>query len=322
MNTANPVALLDEAPDFNRNLDDVLAGLSKKPKTLPPRLFYDQKGALLFEEICQQPEYYPTRTELAIMQKHAEQMAREIGSNASIIEPGSGAGQKIRILLDALDAPVAYVPVDISAEQLEESAQELATEYPGLVVRPVVADFSRPFQLPLDDQRKQRKVVYFPGSTIGNFEPREALDLLRRIRQLASAGGALLIGVDLRKDPQQLHDAYNDAAGVTAQFNRNMLARINREFAADFDLSNFQHQAVYQHMPGRIEMRLVSTVAQKVRIAGSVFAFEAGEYIVTEHSYKWQPEEFARMVGKAGFVPGPAWFDENRWFMVQFFTAV
>jgi len=322
MNTANSVALLDEAPDIGHNLSDIRAGLSQKPKTLPPRLFYDQIGAMLFEEICQQPEYYPTRTELAIMQKYAGQMAREIGTGASIIEPGSGAGQKIRILLNALDAPVSYVPVDISAEQLEACAQELAMEYSDLVVHPVVADFSRPFQLPLAEQRVRNRVVYFPGSTIGNFEPHAALKLLQRIRKLAAAGGSLLIGVDLRKDPEQLRLAYNDAAGVTAQFNLNMLARINREFGADFDLSRFEHQAVYQEMAGRIEMRLISTVAQRVSICGSVFTFKAGEHIVTEHSYKWLPEEFARLVSTAGFAPGPAWLDENRWFMVQFFKAV
>jgi dimethylhistidine N-methyltransferase len=321
MNTARPVALLDETPDLDQNLSDIRAGLNQQPKTLPPRLFYDQSGAKLFEEICRQPEYYLTRTELAIMQENASLMAREIGKGATIIEPGSGAGQKIRILLDNLDSPLSYIPVDISAEQLEDCAQELSREYPNLLVRPVIADFTQPFKLPLAGPREHRRVVYFPGSTIGNFEPPAAFKLLQRIRQLAAAGGALLIGVDLQKDPEQLRLAYNDAAGVTAQFNLNMLARINREFTADFDLTRFKHQAVYQHMLGRIEMRLISSIDQCVRIRGSVFSFKAGEYIVTEHSYKWQPTEFARLVTTAGFAPGPAWFDENRWFMVQFFTA-
>ncbi len=322
MNNASSVALLDEAPDFGHNLSEIRDGLSQKHKVLPPRLFYDQYGARLFEEICLQPEYYLTRTELAIMQKYSDQMAGEIGPGACIIEPGSGAGQKIRILLDALDAPVSYVPVDISVEQLDACAHELSAEYTSLAVQPVVADFTQPFQLPLADVAERRRVVYFPGSTIGNFEPRSALKLLQRICKLAAPEGALLIGVDLRKDPEQLKRAYNDAAGITAQFNLNMLARINREYAADFDLSHFKHEAVYQEMAGRIEMRLISTVAQRVRICGSVFTFKAGEYIVTEHSYKWRPDDFARLVSAAGFAPGPAWFDENRWFMVQFFTAV
>jgi L-histidine N-alpha-methyltransferase len=312
-------AILTEQDDaVTDDLAEILEGLSRPQKSLSPKFFYDERGSALFEAICELPEYYPTRTELGIMRAHIGDIAQRVGPRASVIEPGSGASVKTRILLEHLDQPAAYVPVDISREHLVASAAELARDFPAIEVLPVAADFTHPFPLPSPRIPPERNLVYFPGSTIGNFSAAAAQDFLRVMHQEAGDNGALLIGIDLKKDPAVLHRAYNDSAGVTAEFNLNMLRRINREFGADFDLAAFRHRAVWDEEYGRIEMRLVSDRAQTVRIGGREFGFKPDEFIVTEHSHKYSPRQFSKMAERAGFRVVDAWTDPNRWFSVQF----
>ena len=267
---------------------DVITGLTARPKRLSPKYFYDETGAQLFEEITALPEYYPTRSELAILRDNGAAIARFIPDGAALVEFGSGSTRKVRLLLAAAPAIAAYVPVDISSEMLAQEARELKRDHPRLAVLPVEADFTRPFRLPpaLADARR---VGFFPGSTIGNFEPHEASAFLRHTRQMLGAGAALIIGVDLVKDAAVLNAAYDDAAGVTAKFNLNLLTRINRELAADFDLASFCHQAFYNSERRRIEMHLASKKRQKVRVAGRLIDFRAGETIHTENSHKYGP---------------------------------
>jgi L-histidine Nalpha-methyltransferase len=298
-------------------LADVLDGLSRPRKRIPSKYFYDEAGSALFDRICELDEYYPTRTELAIMQRHAGEMAELIGENALVVELGSGSSLKTRLLIDHLRQPAAYVPVDISAEHLHRTADELRQSYPDLDIRPLAADYTG--DLALDQSDADRTVVYFPGSTIGNFEPGEARRFLTRIRRMVEPDGGLLIGVDLRKNPSVLHAAYNDAEGVTAAFNLNLLARLNRELGADFDLDAFTHDAVYDEAAGRIQMYLISGHRQSVEIAGRVFNFDEGERIHTEDSYKYDPEDFAALAAEAGFVPAGLWIDELRYFSVHYF---
>jgi dimethylhistidine N-methyltransferase len=300
------------------DLDEILTGLMSPQKRLSPKYFYDERGSELFDEICRLPEYYPTRTELALMDEHLGEVADRIGPRAAVIELGAGSNQKIRMLLEALHEPLAYVPVDISADYLQKQAEALAADYPDVQVHPVFADFTRPFDLPAHDETPETNLLFFPGSTIGNFSRREAAELLEVMAGEAKSGGALLIGVDLRKDPALLHAAYNDAAGVTAEFNLNVLARLNRELGADFDLERFRHDAVYDHAKGRIEMRLVSTAAQRVRIAGHEISFAPGEYIITEHSHKYSVDEFRELARRAGFTPDATWVDDDNLFSVHF----
>ncbi len=301
-------------------LTDVLSGLRSPRKELPCKYFYDAAGSALFDRICETPEYYPTRTELAIMRAHASEMGEFVGPGAAVIEYGSGSSVKTRSLLRHLPRPTAYVPVDISEEHLFRSAGELARRFPEVEVRPVAADFTRPFEIPHLATEVSRRVVYFPGSTIGNFPPPAALRVLRQIARLCGAGGGLLIGVDLKKDPQILDAAYNDAAGVTAAFNRNILVRINRELGADFDLTQFEHRAFYNSTAGRVEMHLVSQRDQRVRIACNVFNFAAGETIHTENSYKYGRDEFTEHARRAGWKPRKFWTDANALFSVQAFA--
>lgn len=300
------------------DLAQILAGLRCAQKTLSPKFFYDEHGAELFERITELPEYYPTRTELAIMRRHADEIAALVGSQASLIEFGSGSSTKTRILLESLERLAAYVPVDISREQLYAAAAQIAAEFPRIEVLPVAADFTRPFRLPQPAVMPLRNIVYFPGSTIGNFGPEAALDLLRVMHQEAAEDGALLIGVDLRKDRALLERAYNDAEGVTAAFNLNMLARLNREFGANFDTRAFAHRAVYAEEQGRIEMHLVSRREQTVRIAGETFRFREGETIRTECSYKYTLAQFAELASRAGFTVDTVWTDDDRLFSVQY----
>lgn len=318
---ARKLDLLDQHPTRKDLKADVLNGLRQPRKWISSMYFYDERGSKLFDEICELPEYYPTRTELAIMERYASEMSALLGPEVSLIEFGSGSSLKIRILLDHLESPTAYVPVEISREHLLNSAHELERDYPKIQILPVCADFTAPFELPHPQPVPKRNVAYFPGSTIGNFEPSDALDLLRQMRSVAKANGALLIGVDLKKDPAILERAYNDAAGVTAAFNLNVLARLNRELGADFDLAHFHHRAIWNARESRIEMHLVSDRVQQVHLGGETFFFKPDEYIHTESSYKYLPEEFARMAAKAGFKSERVWTDEGRLFSVQYLTS-
>jgi dimethylhistidine N-methyltransferase len=318
---ASRFAFHDLRPDSGTFLGDVVAGLTRAPKELPPKYFYDSRGCALFDAICELPEYYPTRTEIGTMRARRAEIARHLGRDCALIEYGSGSGQKTRILLAEL-RPVAYVPIDIARQQLRASAEAIAREFPGLNVIAVCADYSRPLALPgIDGIAAQRRVVYFPGSTIGNFTPSEAVRFLKNACELTGAGGGMLIGVDLKKDPARLHAAYNDAQGVTAEFNLNLLARINRELGADFDLSAFSHHAFYDAEVGRIEMHLVSLRQQQVSIRGRSFDFRAGETIHTENSYKYTVAGFQELARNAGFVAVECWTDPEMLFSVHYLAV-
>ena len=299
-------------------LDELIEGLRKPEKTISPKYFYDERGSQLFEEITRLPEYYPTETELGIMQDNIGEIASLVGRQASLIEFGSGSSLKTRVLLEHLDELAAYVPVDISEDHLLESAKQIREEFPGLDVLPVVADFTQPFQLPDPKVMPLRNIVYFPGSTVGNFTRDEAEDLLRVMYGEAGAGGALLIGADLQKDPAIIERAYNDSAGVTAEFNRNMLRHLNREFGADFDVDAFAHSARYNEQEGRIEIRLVSERDQQFRLGGESFSIDRDEAILTEYSHKYTLEGFAAMAATAGFRVERVWMDAERLFSVQY----
>jgi len=314
---ARAARLVDLAPETVSFRDAVLAGLSSSPKSIPPTYFYDARGSELFEQICALPEYYPTRTEVGILSRNAGEIAMRIGARAQVVEYGSGASDKVRIILDALQDPVAYVPVDISGEYLSGVAERLAKDYPGLEVTAVVADYHRPFAAPAPRRPAHNRASLFTGSTIGNFSPEEAMAFLRHAARRLSRGGALVIGADLRKDPKVLHDAYNDSAGVTAAFNLNLLTRINRELGGDFDASAFDHYAFYNPGPGRIEMHLISRRPQRVTVAGHSFYFGTGESIHTENSYKFDVDGFRDIARRAGFVPEALWLDDERRFSVH-----
>jgi len=307
--------------DTGSFLDDVIAGLSRPRKALPPKYFYDERGCELFEAICETPEYYLTRTETALMRQMAGEMARRLGPRCAVIEHGSGSGSKTRILLEALQ-PVAYLPIDIARDQLRVTAAGIAHDFPGLPVVAVCADYSRPLALPgIDQYGARRKVVYFPGSTIGNFTPAEAAAFLAGAREQAGAGGGLLIGVDLKKNAALLDAAYNDAQGVTAEFNLNLIARINRELGADFDLSAFRHKAFYDAALGRIEMHLVNVREQTVTIDGRRFRLRAGETIHTENSCKYSVREFQDLARGAGLEPVECWMDAEQLFSVHYLAV-
>ena len=300
--------------------DTVLRGLRGRPKMLSPTLFYDETGAALFERITTLDAYYLTRAELEILRARIGEIAALAGPGCALIEYGSGAGVKIRLLLDALDAPAAFVPIDVSHAQLARVAAELAAEYPAVAVRPVVADYSAPVQLPPLPPHA-RCVAFFPGSTIGNFHPTEAAAFLRRVRRTVGPEGALILGVDRRKDPRVLLAAYDDAEGVTAAFDRNVLARLNRELGADFDLARFRHRAVWNDAASRIEMHLESVEPQVVTVAGERIAFAAGETIWTESSYKYDRPRLDRLVAEAGFALARLWTDAAERFWVAFLTV-
>lgn len=306
------------APEF---LADVLRGLGAVRKSLPCKYFYDEEGSRLFDAICELPEYYPTRTETAVLREHAESMAALWPVGTALIEYGSGSSIKTRILLGRARDLAAYVPVDISCAHLHRSARAVARQHPGLHVVPVCADYTEPFDLPEAARGARHRSVFFPGSTIGNFTPREAVGFLKSIRRLVGPGGSLLIGVDLVKDHDILRAAYNDAAGVTARFNLNVLTRINRELDGDFDVSAFEHVAEYQPGPARIVMKLVSRRAQIVSVANAVFTFRTGESIVTEYSYKYTLERFSGVARRARFDVEKVWTDPAGLFSVQLLRA-
>ncbi len=318
--SANGAALTIDAAksDFLR---ETIAGLSSNPRTLPCKFFYDERGAELFQKICELPEYYITRTELGILRLHGADMASILGAQIELVGLGTGAGTKTRILLEELAEPAVYVPIDISKEQLQQSTARFHEIFPRLEILPVCADYLEPFELPLPRRPSSRSVIYFPGSTIGNFEPPAAAEFLRRLAELAGEDGGLLIGVDLQKDPQIIERAYNDDAGVTAQFNLNLLARAHRELGADFDLAHWTHRAIYNSVAGRIEMYLISQKDQTVHIDDRQFHFAAGEKILTEYSYKYSPDGFVGLAAAAGFTFEKLWTDDARLFGVFYFTV-
>jgi dimethylhistidine N-methyltransferase len=299
--------------------DCLLNGLARAPKEIACKYFYDEAGSHLFDQICDLPEYYQTRTETALLTRHAGEIAALIGAGAEIVEFGAGSLRKVRILLDAMERPRAYSPLDISGDYLGAVVRSLAADYPALQLRPLIGDFTRPIAIPeLPDH--PRRAGFFPGSTIGNFKPDAAMALLRRMRASLNGGG-LLIGVDLVKDPVRLHAAYNDAAGVTALFNKNLMVRANRELGADFDLDGFAHYAPYNAAAHRIEMYLVSLKRQSVEVAGQRFEFAAGEPVHTEDSHKYTIESFREMAARAGFSPRAVWTDEERLFSVHWLES-
>jgi len=283
--------------------DDVLAGLRASRKSLPCRLLYDDVGAELFEQICTLDAYYPTRTELALLEQHLPQIAHHVGPAARVIEPGSGDGRKTRKLLRALDAPSSYVPIDIAHDQLHRMAQALRRALPAVEIAPVTADYSAAFELPAPQRAFRRTLVFFPGSTIGNFEPGEARRFLARLAELAGGDRMLLLGADATRDPGVLLRAYDDEHGVTAAFDKNVLAHLNRTRGASFDLDAFAHRAVWNAGASRVEMQLVSQRRQVVRIAGEPISFAAGEAIVTEHCYKHTPAAMHALLAMSGWRP-------------------
>ncbi|MET0875800.1 MAG: L-histidine N(alpha)-methyltransferase [Tardiphaga sp.] len=303
-------------PEATAFAADAVAGLTAMPKRLPPKYFYDVAGSELFERITTLPEYYPTRCELGILRDHAVDIAALIPQGAALIEFGSGASVKTRIVLGAAKGLAAYVPVDISADFLERQAVELRKEYPGVAMLPVAADFSTPFELPIAIKGMPR-VGFFPGSTIGNFEPHEACTFMRQAGETLGPGALFIVGVDLAKDLRVLQKAYNDKQRVTAKFNLNLLTRINRELGANFDVSAFEHHAFYNREKSRIEMHLASMKRQKVRLCGETIDFRAGETIHTENSYKYSVESFGAMARGSGWRPIEVWTDADKCFSVH-----
>jgi L-histidine Nalpha-methyltransferase len=298
---------------------DVVDGLSRQPKRLPPKYFYDATGSELFEQITLLPEYYPTRTELGILRDHGGDISTIVPKDSALVEFGAGAATKVRLLLKKC-AVGAYVPVDISGEFLKAQAEALRQDFPGLAVYPVAADFTAPFTLPAA-VAAMPKVGFFPGSTLGNFEPHEACAFLRSARDILGANARMIIGVDLEKDERVLYQAYNDKTGITARFNLNLLHRINRELGGNFDVSAFTHRAIYNRERHRIEMYLISRKAQAVRVLGRTFSFRAGESIHTENSYKYSPERFAALARGSSWTPSKSWSDPAGMFSVHALVA-
>lgn len=316
------MVLTDLKPATGTFSDEVLAGLTSTPKSLPSKFFYDARGSELFDAICELDEYYLTRTELAIMEEYVDEMAERLGANALLVEYGSGSSLKTRILLAHMHGPAGYVPIDISREHLLVSAADLQVEFPSVEVLPVCADYTdHNIDLPEPTHEVGRIAVYFPGSTIGNFHPAEAEAFLRTISDICGPGGGLLIGVDLKKDPATLRAAYNDARGITAAFNKNLLRRMNREVGSDFRLDAFEHKADYNEVQGRIEMYLISSEDQVVEVAGRPIGFTGGEAICTEYSYKYSLDGFKALAASAGFEVHTVWTDDRCYFSVQYLVA-
>jgi dimethylhistidine N-methyltransferase len=310
-------ALVDLSPSVAEFRASVWAGLGQPRKALQAKFFYDAEGSRLFEEICATPEYYPTRTERKLLSDIAPEIAALAGPRRAVLEFGSGSGIKTRTLLGCLDSPVAYVPVEISRAALVEAVSELAADYPKIQIVPVCADYTKPFALPGFAGEAEGWLGFFPGSTIGNFTPPQAAQFLSQVRRMLGSGSQMLVGVDLRKDKAMLDAAYDDAAGVTAAFNLNLLARINRELDGDFDLSGFAHRAFYEQEQGRIEMHLVSRRPQTVNIGGRSFEFADGETIHTENSYKYDIERFRDLAVSTGWSHRSVWTDRDRLFSVH-----
>lgn len=302
--------------DFHRA---VLSGLGRSPRAIPAKFLYDARGSALFDEICEQPEYYPTRTETSILRDGAADIARLAGRGCALVEYGSGSSIKTRLLIEAMPDLQAYVPIDISRQHLDATARRLREDYPWLRVDPVSGDYMAIDALP-PAINGARRIGFFPGSTIGNLTPEEATLFLRRARRLLRSDGALILGVDLKKDPHRLHDAYNDAAGVTAQFTLNLLRRMNRELEGDFDLSAFAHEAFYNEPAGRIEIYFRTLRDQTVTVAGRRFTFAEGERVHTEYSYKYDEAGLAELARRGGFSIADTWTDPARLFAVALLT--
>ena len=313
--------IYDFSPGQQQFLDEVLNGLRESPKQLPTKYLYDERGSDLYEQICTLDEYYIPHTEATIMNTNIDEIVRLLGPNAMLIEYGCGSCTKTRVLLDNMVDLVAFVPVDISQEQLKQVAVDLDHCYPKLEILPVCADYTTSFQLPSPEERYDRIVTYFPGSSIGNFDRHSALELLSNIASVCRPGGSLLIGIDLKKDIDVLHRAYNDRDGVTAAFNMNLLERINRDLKGDFQSGNFQHRAFYNPDEGRIEMHLVSLENQTVHLDSTAINFIKGESIWTESSYKYDLAGFQRLATDAGFTVARVWTDVKNWFSVQYLVA-
>lgn len=323
MNSKAEVASFsDVRPDREIFLAEALAGLGATVKTLPSKYFYDDLGSELFERICEVPEYYVTRVETALLRDIADDAAKAIGPGAKIIEYGTGSSEKINILLSSLDNPAAFIGVDISGAALQGVTQAMAKRFPALDVHAVCADFTQPFDLPdMVGAGAGAKVVFFPGSTLGNFDPDLALEFMANAVRMAGPGGGMLIGIDLKKDEAVLNAAYDDAQGVTAQFNLNLLRRLNNECGADFDLAAFSHRAFYNADAGRVEMHLVSQRAQTVSLGGQTIAFAKDETIRTESSYKYSVSEFQNLSRRAGFTPVHAWTDAEHLFSIHYVSV-
>lgn len=293
----------------------MIEGLRDKPRRLACKYFYDREGSALFDRICTLPEYYQTRTEFRLLAEHGAEIAELMGKDAELVEFGAGALAKVALLLDELETPRVYIPIDISGDYLKSVVARFEGDYPDLAVAPIIGDFTEPLLLPAKSAAG-RRVGFFPGSTIGNFDPFEAVQFLKRAAGMLRGGG-MLVGVDLVKDPAILHAAYNDVEGVTAAFNKNLLARANRELRADFDLDGFAHYAPYNPIEQRIEMYLVSLARQSVTISGTTIGFAAGEAIHTENSYKYTVESFAKLAMRAGFAPRASWCDAANLFSLH-----
>jgi dimethylhistidine N-methyltransferase len=311
---------LQQSAEISAFETDVLEGLHAMPKHVPAKYFYDGVGSHLFERITELPEYYPTRCEMRILRRHAADIAKLIPPGAALVEFGSGSSRKARILLRAAPKLAAYVPVDICGEMIEQEAAELRSDFPQLKVLPVTADICKPFELPEEAKAAPLHVGFFPGSTIGNFEPHEAAAFLRNAASILGSGAALIVGVDLIKPANVLNAAYNDADGITARFNLNLLTRINRELGGAFRLDTFEHHAFYNRERHRIEMHLASLKRQKVKVAGETFDFRAGETIHTENSYKYSVDSLAALARGVGWLPVTGWTDSRKYFSIQTFT--
>lgn len=312
----------DLAPVQESFRDALVAGLSQPAKSIPCRFLYDEQGSALFDRICELEEYYPTRTELGILKASAGEMAAWIGPHATLIEFGASSAEKVRIVLRALKDPAGYVPIDVSAEYLRKAAEDVARDFPGVAVTAVCGDYTQPIKLPDTVLAAPgRRVGFFPGSTIGNLTPPEAIDFLSLWSHTLGPGGGMLVGVDLQKDPKIIERAYDDPKGVTADFSRNLLARANRELGADFDIDRFRHHARYNAEQGRVEIHLESLADQDVHTCGRTFHFAKGELVHTEYSYKYTLEGFRALASDAGFKPVEAWTDPNRLFSVHYLQA-
>ena len=298
-------------------LHEVLDGLTKQQKELPSKLFYDERGSKLFDEITRLEEYYPTRTEMKIMEDNIEEIGALLGEGTVLVELGSGSSKKIRLLLENIPGLAAYIPVDISKEHLLNSVRILSRDYPQLDIIPFVADYTKEFSLPQINKNYDHLSAFYPGSTIGNFKPQEAKEFLRRISKLIGKNGGFIIGVDLKKDKQILEKAYNDKDGITAQFNLNILSHINHETGAKFDINKFYHKAVYNDTEGRIEMHLISCEPQSVQLNGSVIEFKQDEDIITEYSYKYAIGQFENLISDF-FEVRKVWTDDKKFFSVQY----
>ena len=318
--TSTAIKFYDAHPGTGDLRREVINGLADRPKAIPPKFFYDRRGSELFDAICDLPEYYQTRTEMGILRNCVAELVEHIGPDCLLVELGSGASKKVRLLLEEL-RPSSYMGVDISKEFLLSSTQTLATDYPWLDVHAACVDFSHTLGIP-HCETFDHKVTFFPGSSIGNFDPDDAINLLKRIAQMMDMNGYLLIGVDLKKDIRILNAAYNDASGITAEFNLNLLTRIRDELDSDINPDTFAHNAFYNPEYGRIEMHLVSQIAQRIRIDNHFFNFHAGETIHTENSYKYTIEEFAKLAAAAGYHQQQVWTDEANLFSVQLLKTI